>query len=128
VRLLVDTQSLIWFVTDDPLLSTAARTALESGRNQLRVSAATFWEMGIKLRIGKLSLPVSFPEFIRQSLDTYRMSVEPILPLHSEMISILPLHHRDPFDRMIVAQATAGGMTVVSSDSAFDLYGVPRIW
>jgi PIN domain nuclease of toxin-antitoxin system len=128
VDLLVDTQALLWFVGDDPLLTTTARDALENPDNDLAVSIATFWEIAIKLNLRKLTLRQPFHAFIERVTDYYGMQVMPISTANAEMVATLPLHHKDPFDRIIAAQALAVGDAVVSADRIFDLYAVPRIW
>jgi PIN domain nuclease of toxin-antitoxin system len=127
VILLIDTQALIWFATNDPQLSAAARTAIENSDNDPRISPATFWEMAIKISIKKLKLPLPFREFMERTVVGYSFAIEPILPAHAEVVSALPFHHKDPFDRLIVAQARVGAFTVVSSDSVFDRYQISRI-
>lgn len=128
MKLLIDTQALIWFATDSPELSAHARIELSDPENSLSVSVCTFWEMGIKVSIRKLRLPVSIGEFMNRTMGGYGIALEPILPIHVEIISSMPFHHKDPFDRMIAAQALSGHFSLVSNDSAFDRYGVPRIW
>jgi PIN domain nuclease of toxin-antitoxin system len=128
VILLIDTQALIWFSTDDPQLSTVARQAIESPQNEPRVSPATFWEMGIKISTRKLTLPLPFREFMDRVVSGYALPIEPILPAHAEIVASLPFHHKDPFDRLLVAQSRASGFTIVSSDEMLDRYQVPRIW
>jgi PIN domain nuclease of toxin-antitoxin system len=128
VRLLLDTQALIWLLGGNDKLSKVAADAIRSPDNSLTASVASFWEIAIKLRLGKLRLHAPFSQFITGVLDGYGMNLEPVLPPHTELVATLPLHHRDPFDRMIIAQSKSGGFTVISSDSSFDRYGVPRIW
>jgi PIN domain nuclease of toxin-antitoxin system len=128
VKLLIDTQALIWFASNASHLTDVAKNAISSADNSLSVSAATFWELGIKISIGKLRLPVSIGEFMNRTLDGYGIALEPILPVHVEIISSMQFHHKDPFDRMVAAQALSSKSVIVSSDSCFDLYGAERIW
>lgn len=94
-----------------------------------RVSLATLWELAIKVSIGKLVLKQdSFESFISEGLASSRAELLPIEPKHIQRLVSLPLHHRDPFDRMLVAQALVEGVPIISSDEAFDTYGVERIW
>ena len=84
--------------------------------------------MAIKSQLGKLNLPGPFEVLFPGSLEAFHFSILPIQPRHLHRYHTLPLHHRDPFDRLLVAQALADGLTVVGNDAAFDAYGVTRIW
>ena len=128
MRLLLDTQAFLWFVTDDPRLSTPARAAIEDGGNERILSVASVWEMAIKHGIGKLSFTDPFPDFVLNETASNSIRLRPILTAHAIAVASLPLHHRDPFDRLIIAQAVVEGFTVVSSDAAFDPYGTRRLW
>ena len=128
MKLLLDTHSLIWFLDDDPRLSAAARLAIEEPENERWVSIGSGWEMAIKSQLGKLDLPKPFDVLFPGALESLGFSIMPIQPAHLHRYYSLPLHHRDPFDRLLIAQALAEGLAVVGSDSAFDAYGVTRIW
>ncbi len=128
MKLLLDTHALIWFLEDDPKLTVAARDAIEDAANERWVSTASGWEMAIKSQIGKLVLPRPFEVLFPGALEAHGFFILPIQPRHLHRYHSLPLHHRDPFDRLLVAQALADGFGVVGNDAAFDAYGVTRIW
>ncbi len=128
MRLLLDTHALIWFITDDPRLGGAARSALVDPTNERWLSPASLIEIALKVRIGKLSLTapfgILFPAQLRSN-DIHLLRME---PRHIEPLTTHPLHHKDPFDRLIAATAMVDQMQVVAADAALDLYGVARIW
>jgi len=128
MRLLLDTHAVLWFIANDPQLSPTARDLIRDGGNELWYSTASLWEIAIKLNLGKLKLGGSFPDFIDQQLAHNRIQVVPITLAHLGIVSQLALHHRDPFDRLIIAQAIAETLPVISIDQKFDLYPVKRIW
>ena len=128
MKLLLDTQSWLWFVLGDVSLSTAARQVIEDPANQKHVSPASFWEIAIKISIGKYSVPVPLEAFLQNAIDGQGFAILAVMPAHAARVSALPFHHRDPFDRLLVAQSLAEEMALVSSDSALDQYGVRRIW
>ena len=126
---LLDTQAFLWFVTGDSRLSAAARAAIEdpAAAGKL-ISIASAWEMAIKTSLGKLILAEPFGILVPRELHRNGFRLYPIELRHLSTVASLPFHHRDPFDRLIAAQAMEDGLTVVSSDAAFDAYGVKRVW
>jgi PIN domain nuclease of toxin-antitoxin system len=128
LRLLLDTHAFLWFVTDDPHLSRAALVAITSADNQVCISPASYWELAIKVSIGKYPLDVPFETFITNAIDGNRFQIIPIMPQHAAEVSTLPYHHRDPFDRLMIAQSIVERMTIVSADEAFDDYPITRLW
>lgn len=128
MRLLLDTHTLLWFLTDDRGLSIPARIAIEDAQNSSHVSAASLWEIAIKVALGKLTLPAPFAEVFPRQLEINSFALLAIMPAHCAVLLTLPLHHRDPFDRMLLAQAKAEGMTLVSDDGQCGPYGVPLLW
>lgn len=114
-------------MTSDPRLTTSARQAIVATPN-VYLSVASLWEIGIKVGLGKLELGVSLAYLVDELPVLKGIEVVSIAPNHILRASALPLHHRDPFDRMIVAQALEEGFTIVGSDLAFDAYGVRRIF
>jgi PIN domain nuclease of toxin-antitoxin system len=128
VNLLLDTHALLWFLGGDPRLSGHAREAVEDRANSRWFSAAGVWEIAIKASLGKLTLSVPFQDLIPGQLDPNAIELLPIRPEHAATLISLPFHHRDPFDRMLVAQAQVEGAALVSADPALDAYGVQRIW
>jgi PIN domain nuclease of toxin-antitoxin system len=127
LRALVDTHALLWFLDDDKRLGQNARTMMRSGRNELLFSAGCCWELAIKHAIGKITLRKPFDQFLWPELQANEIDVLAIEPEHLNKIAALP-HHRDPFDRLLVAQALVEHVPVVSSDAALDGYGVERVW
>jgi PIN domain nuclease of toxin-antitoxin system len=125
---LADTHSFLWFITEDARLSATARQAMQPGERQVWLSVASLWEIAIKVSIGRLPLPEPFAAFIRDQMDENAIDLLPIAPAHAFEVARLPFHHRDPFDRMIIAQAAREGLPIVSVDAAFDAYAVERIW
>lgn len=127
MRVLLDTHAFLWFVLDDPRLGTAARGLIEDETTDVLVSPASFWEIAIKVSLGKYELTVPFEAFRQQGIGTNGFEVLPVEVRHAAVVATLPFHHKDPFDRLIVAQALAEAMPLVSGDAAPDAYGVRRI-
>lgn len=128
MRLLLDTHALLWFIADDPRLSPAARSALLDSGNERWLASASLIEIALKVRLGKLSLAAPFGALFPAQLRLNRIELLPMEPRHIEPLTTLPLHHRDPFDRLIAATALVEPMPVVSIDGILDAYGVLRIW
>ena len=124
--LLADTNAVLWAITDDPRLGVAKAT-LGDMHNRVYVSAASAWEIAIKVSIGKLPVPNSLLEWLPRELDAFPFSPLPISMKHALAVESLPFHHKDPFDRMLVAQALAERLTIVSADPIFEVYGVPVV-
>lgn len=128
MRLLLDTQAFLWFEMDSARLSATAKGLIEDRENDRFLSIASAWEMAIKVSLGKLKLPQPVGQFVRTELRKNAISLLPIDLKHLDRAAALPFHHRDPFDRLIIAQALAVGLAVVSSDTFLDAYGVQRLW
>ncbi len=128
MNLLLDTQALIWFLEGDVRLTPPAQQAIETPENLKYVSMASGWEMAIKTALGKLKLPLPFPELFPGRLEALGLLILPIQSHHFHRLLSLPRHHGDPFDRLLVAQALSENFTVVGNDAAFDTYGVRRHW
>ena len=122
-RLLLDTQALLWWLADDPSLGPNARQLIENENNEVYVSAASAWEISIKKSIGKLKAPDDLDGVI----DEEGFEKLPVTFFHGERAGALPAIHRDPFDRMLIAQAQAEGLDIVSSDGVLVRYGVKVI-
>jgi len=120
LRLLLDTHTLIWWLADDQTLSAEARGAIGDDRNQPFVSAVTAWEIAIKRASGKLDSPSD----LEAALDASGLAQLPITVEHALATEVLPFHHRDPFDRMLIAQASVEGLTIVTRDARFAAYRV----
>jgi PIN domain nuclease of toxin-antitoxin system len=128
VNLLIDSHTLIWSYFDPSRLSSTARSEMTSTGNWVFVSAASVWEIAIKISTGKLSIAESFPDFIQHAIFDNGFILLPIEPRHATALIGLPYHHRDPFDRLLIAQAMIESIPIVSDDAAFDSYPVRRIW
>lgn len=128
MRLLLDTHTFIWFVINSPRLSVVVRGLIEDENNEKLLSIASVWEMAIKHSSGKLSFSLPFREFIEQQLSINSMELLNINLEHTYVVATLPLHHRDPFDRLLIAQAMVDKIPILTADSAFDAYPVQRLW
>lgn len=128
MSLLLDTQALLWFILDDPRLSGPARESIATADGIVFVSPASLWEVAIKLSLGKYALPIPFAEFWDEQLLTNDFTLLPISVAHTARVADLPYHHRDPFDRLIIAQSLVEKIPIVSSDELFAKYAVERIW
>ncbi len=127
---LLDTNALLQFAYHPARLTTPAITAFE-GASSLRFSVINLWEIGLKLSSGgfrDLTVPDDWDETLTASLAEQGIAELPILPRHCRRVQDLPFHHKDPFDRMLVAQALVEGLDVIGSDAQFDAYGVRRVW
>jgi PIN domain nuclease of toxin-antitoxin system len=128
MRLLLDTHALLWWLGDDRALSALARTLIERPSNTVLVSAASAWEIGTKVRLGKLrgaeDLAADFVGYmVRERFESLDISAE-----HGIRAGLLPGPHKDPFDRMLAAQCQAENLPLISSDTIFDSYSVRRMW
>lgn len=127
MKLLLDTHTLIWFSESAPQLSAKALEEIESPSNVSFISMATFWELAIKFSIGKLQLAKPL-YVIMAEVQSNGFLLLPIAPSHILQVETLPFLHRDPFDRMLVAQALSEDITLISNETLFDQYGVKRLW
>ncbi len=127
MKLLIDTHTFLWFISDNRRLIDSARMLLE-GDNELLLSTASLWEIAIKNSIGKLTLDSPFEKFIPEQLNINEINVLPIEVKHLAYVISLPFHHRDPFDRLLIAQSIVEKVPIVSVDSKFDSYSIERIW
>jgi PIN domain nuclease of toxin-antitoxin system len=128
VRLLLDTHTLLWFLRNDPSLTATAKAAIEDPANHKLVSIATCWEMSIKAELGKLRLVEPVALLLARELPANNFGLLDITLAHATAVEALPRHHKDPFDRLLIAQAQIEGIPIVSADAAFDPYGIIRIW
>ncbi|HYW22343.1 MAG TPA: type II toxin-antitoxin system VapC family toxin [Nodularia sp. (in: cyanobacteria)] len=126
MRQILDTHILIWFVSGDPRISASMRSQIENNDNLL--SLASVWEMAIKHSIGKLNFQSSFNEFVEQQIIMNGIELLPIIIDHVVVVSSLPLHHRDPFDRLLIAQSIVENIPLLSADQIFDAYPIQRLW
>lgn len=128
MRLLLDTHTLLWSVEDPAQVSALAMAAMQDPANERLLSAATIWELAIKVGQGKIALAMPYRQWMETAIADLKLDILPVTVEYAERQSALPSHHKDPFDRLIIAQAVVDGIAVVSVDVAFDAYGVTRIW
>jgi PIN domain nuclease of toxin-antitoxin system len=128
VRLLLDTHAFLWWVTDDDRLSERAGELIADGANDVYFSAASAWEIAIKAGLGRIRLSEDAWSLTPQQLERNAFQALPIHVTHAVAVIALPDLHRDPFDRMLVAQAMSEGLTIVSSDPELARYPVPVVW
>ena len=128
MRVLVDTHALLWAVTGDRRLSKRAHSVLASFANEVFVSAASAWEITTKHRLGKLPSAEGLVADFARIVERLGFRPLPISLEHAQRAGSLPGPHRDPFDRMLVAQAQSENLPLVSNERIFDIYGIKRIW
>lgn len=128
MKLLLDTHAFLWAIADDPRLSPRAREAFLDPDNLLFLSMASAWEIAIKISLGKLHIAGRWNDVVQREMSANGIAWLPIEYEHCVKVAALPFHHRDPFDRLIGAQAQSEHMAIVSRDLSFESYGVRRIW
>lgn len=128
MNLLLDTHAFLWFMEGSERISQRARAEIESAEGLRALSVASAWEMAIKSSLGKLDLAKPLGELLPPLLTDSGIELLPIEIADVARVATLPFHHRDPFDRLLAAQALERGLTIVSIDEAFDAYGVARLW
>jgi len=128
MKVLLDTHTFLWWITDDDRLSSTAREIITNGDNELFLSAATGWEISIKAQLGRIKLPKEPHSFIAEQLRLNSIQSLPIHMSHALHIYSLPNHHRDPFDRMIIAQAQLEDLPILTMDSQIARYQIKVIW
>ena len=128
MKLLLDTHTLLWFIAGSASLSASARSLIEDVSNDKFVSIASIWEIAIKVSIGKMILSAPFDVLFPHQLQVNGFHLLPVKIEHTSVVTTLPFHHRDPFDRLLIAQAIEERLTVVSVDDVFDDYGISRLW
>lgn len=127
MNVLIDTHALIWFITADDKLPSESRRVIENTSNTCLVSIASLWEMGIKTSLGKLELQISL-ESLFEIINQSGFTILPITPDHILTNATLNYHHRDPFDRLIIAQAKYEGIKVITKDGEYKKYNIGLIW
>ncbi len=128
MQLLLDTHTFLWWIDDDPRLSVTARSLIANSHNDLLLSAASGWEMAIKVRLGKLRLPDDASVYIAEQMLENNIRSLAIEMSHALHTHALPLHHRDPFDRLLVAQCQLESLAIVTADPLISQYDVNAIW
>jgi PIN domain nuclease of toxin-antitoxin system len=128
MRLLLDNHAFVWFAYNAQDLPDKTRELLEDASTELNLSLASVWEMAIKVSIGKLQLAEKVTDLVTNQMTKDEIELLSITLPHLDLIETLPFHHKDPFDRLLIAQAQVESIAIVSIDAAFDSYGVNRIW
>jgi PIN domain nuclease of toxin-antitoxin system len=128
MSILFDTHALLWLVNGSALLSENAKSLFSEPQNDFYLSLASVWEMAIKIKIGKLHVPSPLKQFISEQLPLNGIKILNIKLEHVIEVADLPLHHRDPFDRLIIAQGLVENLPIITVDKIFDDYGVQRLW
>ena len=128
MKYMLDTHAFLWAIEAESNLSQAVREAIRDERNDVFLSIASLWEIAIKVSLGKLHLESTFLSLATELPIAFGLTPLEITPQHLDIVSRLPLHHRDPFDRLLVAQCLVEDMPILSNDAALDAYGVERIW
>lgn len=128
MRVLLDTHILPWARTDDPRLSRRARGILASETAELHLSVVSVWEIVLKVQANKLRLPVPPEAFAAQCIEAFRLRVLPVELEHVTRLASLPAHHKDPFDRMLIAQSLAAGLPLLTGDESLGRYGVEIVF
>ena len=128
MRILLDTHALLWFLLTDARLPGSARSYIVDPANTILLSPASPWEIAIKASLGNYQLPGPFFTYLTQQIDGGTFVLLPIGIAHIAVIATLPVHHKDPFDRILIAQAMVEQVPILSIDVALDAYPVTRIW
>ena len=128
MRVLLDTHALLWLVTNDSRLSTTARETFLDADNELLCSSVVGFEIAVKYSLGKLELTEPPRTFIQNRIRNNALIPLPITMVHATRVADLPFHHRDPFDRLLVAQALEEGVPLLSADEILSSYGIRRLW
>lgn len=125
---LLDTHAILWFWWDDPRLSASARDLIRDPANRKLVSPGSAWEVAIKVSLGKLDVGGAYRGLFPEHMHRSHFEWLPITDDHLAVVATLPFHHKDPFDRLLIAQAACEKIPIISADAAFDDYGVLRLW
>jgi len=128
MRVLLDTHAFLWFILDDPQLSQTAKRLIEDPTNEVEISPASYWEIAIKIAKKNYMLPEPYERFMEQQITDNEFHILPINIRHTALLTTMPFHHKDPFDRLLIAQASYEGIPIVSVDEQFDAYRIKRIW
>jgi len=124
MKLLLDTHVFIWWADQPEKLSPAVLSALEDEANELLLSVASVWEMQIKIQLGRLKLSLPLKDLVKNQQETNNLTVSPVTLTHVLALDALPFHHKDPFDRLLIAQSIEEELTLVTADSQFSAYSV----
>jgi PIN domain nuclease of toxin-antitoxin system len=128
MKLLLDTHALIWYLEGSLLLPETARVMIDNAENEVFISAVSLWELSIKISLGKLKRPLNLSTLeLAKHLEVLGFLILPISPTHLDVLSVLPFHHKDPFDRLLIAQAIAENIPVLSRNAVFQDYPVTTL-
>ncbi len=125
---LLDTHTFLWFINGDASLSSTAKALIEDPESTIYLSVASIWEMAIRVSLDKLEMPSPFTDFIDEQLSENTIILLNIKTAHTGIVATLPFHHRDPFDRLIIAQSKVEDIPVIGKDAIFNDYGIKRLW
>jgi PIN domain nuclease of toxin-antitoxin system len=128
VRLLLDTHTFLWFIGGDAALSPHARQLIEDRTNARLLSIASLWEMAIKVSLDRLTVPLPFTDLVAEHVYGNAIEIFEMAPRHLDVLTTLPFYHKDPFNRLIIAQGQAEDIPIPSRDPAFDEYAIRRLW
>ncbi|MCP5097052.1 MAG: type II toxin-antitoxin system VapC family toxin [Chloroflexi bacterium] len=128
MKILLDTHAFLWFIAGDTHLDDFARQSIEDVSNERYLSVASVWEITIKSSLGRLTVPTPPSTLIRDHTWANAIDLLAIKPEHLDMLHNLPYHHKDPFDRLLIAQAMQEGLLLITKDQAFNAYNVPIMW
>jgi PIN domain nuclease of toxin-antitoxin system len=128
MNLLFDSHAVLWWLSNDARMSQMAHDALCDTDNGACISAVSFWELSIKISIGKLQMPSNWVSQLCRRMSEDAVDYLHLQSAHCEIIQSMPFYHRDPFDRMLAAQTQCEALTLISRDAIFDRYGVERLW
>jgi PIN domain nuclease of toxin-antitoxin system len=128
VKVLLDTHAFLWFIAADAQLNSHARRLIEDPGNQRYLSVASVWEITIKSSLGRLTVPTPPSVLIRDHIWSNAIALLAVMPEHFDLLHSLPYHHKDPFDRLMIAQAMHEGMVLITQDQAFSAYNVQVEW
>lgn len=128
MRLLLATHAFLWFVLNDSQLSAIACDLIAEPSNDVLISPASYWEIAIKISLGKYQLPESFETWMEHQVQVNEFEILPIGISHAAAIATLPFHHKDPFDRLLIAQTLVEKLPIISVDQVLDAYSVVRYW
>jgi PIN domain nuclease of toxin-antitoxin system len=127
MKFLLYTHTFLWFISGDNLLSKRAKDAIESAESHSYLSIASLWEIGIKTRLNKLNIGMPFKD-LKKQIDKNGFEILPVLFSHIEIISELPVHNQDPFDRLLIAQCKTGQLTLITKDEKIKPYNIQTLW
>ncbi|MGA9382274.1 MAG: type II toxin-antitoxin system VapC family toxin [Phormidium sp.] len=128
MKFLLDSQAFLWFVLNDSALSQVACDLIIDPLNDILLSPASYWEIAIKISIGKYQIPGNFETWMEHQIQVNEFEILPIKVAHAAAIVTLPFHHKDPFDRLLVAQILTENIPIISADAMLDNYAITRYW